>query len=228
MAFATQSTNKEDIKQSGSSYISGSGFYPVNILAPFVDTNASDSSVVNFFVEHKGQQQVIYGNLRVTNNGGLENKFGMKVFNQLLVIAEVQEVTDPVEADLPIGKGASEKTVAVLEDLADQEVMMRIQMEYSVFDHKIKEKKIIKAFYRAGDNATAEEIVNDNNHGDSYKKDLDSANRVTYKNDLTEEDIKLWVTGGRKGGVPRAVTESKEPSFGAAKPFGAKKTFGKK
>ena len=83
MSFAKKSVNKEDLKQSASAYITQSGIYPVTVLAAFVDEGDQGSQVVNLFVEHEGQEQVIYGNMRVTNNGGAENAIGMKLFNQL-------------------------------------------------------------------------------------------------------------------------------------------------
>lgn len=222
MSFAKKSVSKEDVKQSGTAYIMNSGVYPVTILAAFVDTNEQDSSVVNFFVEHEGQQQVIYGNLRVTNNGGEENKIGMKVFNQLLVIADIDECADPVEMELPIGKEGVNKTVAVLEDLCDLEIMLRIQLEYTNYNNVIRESKVIKGFYRAGDGATAEEIVNEKDFGKGLEKDQKYINNITYKDGLDADAITAWVAGGRKnGGASTSSTVAKKtPSFGNKKKFG--------
>jgi hypothetical protein len=227
MSFAKKSVKKEDVKQSGSAYITQSGIYPVEVLAAFVDTNESDSSVVNFFVEHEGQQQVIYGNLRVTNNGGEENVIGMKTFNQLLVIGDIDECADPVEMELPIGKDSSDKTVAVLEDLSDVTIMMRVQLEYSNYNNVIRESKVIKGFYRAEDSATAEEIVNDKDFGTGFEKDQKYVDNITYKDDLTADDITAWVANGRKGGTGAssagsAATATKTPAFGNKKKFGKK------
>jgi len=233
MSFAKKSTNKEDVKASASNYISASGFYNVSVLAAFVDTSEKGSNVVNFFVNNEGQEQVLYGNLRVTNsnddNGdSVENKIGMKVFNHILVVADIDTVADPVEGDLPIGKEGIDKTVAILEDLQDIDLVMRIQLEYTKYMGKIQEKKVLKAVYRAGDNATAEEIVNDGNFGAGFEKDQKYKDNITYKDDLTAEDIEKWVSGGRKntgssGGGGKSST-SKTPSFGnSEKRFGNKK-----
>lgn len=229
MAFMKKSTNKEDVKAQASNYINASGIYPVNILAAFVNTSAKGSSVVDFFLDHEGQEQVMYGNMRVTNSSDaegndVENKIGMKLFNHLLVIADVDEVADPVEGELPIGKSGADKVVAILEDLADIEVQMRIQLEYSMYNGKIQEKKVIREFYRAGDGATAEEIVNDDNFGKGIEKDQKYVDNITYKDDLTAEDVAKWIAGGRTGGTAGgAKGKAKAPSFG-----GEKKRFGKK
>jgi hypothetical protein len=214
MGFAKKSTKKEDVKQSGSAYITQSGIYPVEILAAFVDTNDKESSVVNFFLNHDGQSQVIYGNLRVTNNGGEENKIGMKIFNQLLVM------------DLPISTAGADKTVAVLADLSDLEIMVRIQLEYSQYekDMIIRETRVIKGFYRAGDNATAEEIVNDKGFGEGFEKDQKYVDNITYKDGLTEDDITAWIANDRKDTAntskAAAKPKAKTPTFGNKKKFG--------
>jgi hypothetical protein len=232
MAFAKKSVSKEDVKASASNYINASGIYDVEILAAFVNTSKAGSSVVDFFLEYEGQQQVMYGNMRVTNTPDaqgetVENKIGMKLFNHLLVVADLEEVSDPVEGELPIGKAGIDKTVAILEDITDIQIQMRIQIEYSKYLGNISEKRIIREFYRSGDNATASEIVNDAKHGEGFEKDQKYVDNITYKDDLTPDDIARWVAGGRqdgdaaKGGAAKSAT--KAPSFG-----GNSKRFAKK
>ena len=222
MAFAKKNTDKDAVKAQTSNYINASGIYTVNVLAAFVDTSAAGSSVVNFYVENEGQAQVLYGNMRVTNknnaNGDtVENEIGMKLFNRMLVVADIDEVGDPVEGELPIGKGGDDKVVAILEDLADVEIQIRIQLEYSKYQGKINENKVIREFYRAGDNASAAEIVNDeDNHGTAFDKDQKYVDNITYKDDLTAADIAKWIAGGRESGGAGAADKpkAKTPSFG--------------
>lgn len=222
MSFFKASTKSEDVKQGGSNHITASGVYPITILAPVVSVSKGGSETVDLYLEHGGQKQIVYGNLRVSNNDGSPNKIGAKIFNQLMIIAGLDDVADPIEADLPIGKKEAMKTVAVLEDLADIDVLMRIQMEYSVYQGNIQEKKVIKAFFRADDKATAEEIVNETEPGAGYERELKYVDNVTYKDDLTPEAVQAWIKGGRKeGGATGGSTASKaKPSFG-------KKRFGK-
>lgn len=219
MSFFKASKKAEDVKSSGSSYINKSGFFPVTILAAIVDVSKNGSTSIDFFVEHEGQQQMIYGNLRITNNDGSDNKIGAKAFNQLLVVADIDNVADPVEMALPIGKEGADKTVAVLEDLMDIEVLMRVQMGYSTWNGNIRESKNIRAFFRA-DKASAEEVVQDANFGAAYEKELKYADNVKYENDLTAESIQEWVSAGRpKGTAGTSAAATKAPSFG-------KKRFG--
>lgn len=229
MSFFKSSKKAEDVKQGGgSNFITSSGMYPVMILAPIVSVSKNGSTSIDMFVDHKGQKQVIYGNLRITNNDESENKIGSKIFNQLLIISGKDEVADPIEAELPIGKKESMKEAAVLEDLADTPALMRIQMEYSVYKGNIQEKKVIKGFFRESDNASAEEIVNESEPGEAYEKDMKYVNNVTYKDDLTPETVQAWISGGRKEGLPSGSSAgsssepAKKPAFGKRR-FGADK-----
>lgn len=217
MSFFKASKDKEDLKQGGNSaYINGSGMYPVTILAAIASASSGGSTSVDFYVDHEGQKQVVYGNVRLTNNDGSPNAIGSKIFNQLVIIAGLDSVADPVEYELPIGKKEAMKTVSVLEDLNDIPVLMRVQLEYTKYKGNIQEKKIIKAFFR-DDMASAEEIVNESEVGVQYEKEMKYVDNITYKDDLTAEDIKAWIDGGRQEGTAGS-------SGGTAKP--ARPTFG--
>jgi len=220
MAFYKASTKSEDVKQGGSNHITASGLYPVTVLAPIVSVSQNGSTSIDMYVEHAGQKQVIYGNLRITNNDGSVNKIGSKVFNQLMIISDKEEISDPVEQELPIGKKESAKTVAVLEDLSDIDVIMRVQMEYSTYNGSIKEKKVIKGFFRASDKASAEEIVNESEAGVGYEKDTKYEHNVTYKDGLTEEEVTSWIGAQRPEGTANGPTTKTAPSFGNKKRFG--------
>lgn len=228
MSFFQASTKKEDVQQGGdSSYISGSGFFPCTILAAIANKSTGGSTYVDFFVDYNGKKQIVYGNLRLKNNDGQDNKYGQKVFNQLLIIAGIDSVSDPVEGQLPIGKEGAMKDCAILEDLSglDLDVVMRVQMEYSVYQGDIKEKKNIKAFFRGADNATAEEIVNDSEAGAGYAREQKYKDLVTYQDDLTEEVVNEWISLKRPSDtIPGATAEAKpKPNFGKSR-FGEKAT----
>jgi hypothetical protein len=228
MSFFKSSKKAEDVKQGGSNHITSSGVYPVTLLAPIVSVSKGGSTSIDMFVDHAGQKQVIYGNLRITNKDGSPNKIGAKIFNQLMIIADVEEVSDPIEIDLPIGKKAAIKTVAALEDLADIDVMMRVQMEYGIYQGNITEKKVIKAFFRAGDNASAEEIVNDEEAGSAFERESKYLDNITFKDEVTPEQVKQWISDKRPKGTAGdsaggADTSEKKPSFGKKRAFGKKK-----
>ena len=227
MSFFTASKSKEDLQQSsGSSYLTKSGCYPVNLIAPFANASRNGSISVDLFVDHKDQHQVIYGNMRITNNDGTPNQIGSKVFNQLAIIADVEDISDPVDGELPIGKANAMSDVSILEDLADIDVLLRIQMEYSTYNGNIQEKKIIKGFFRASDNASAEEIVNETTVGEQFDRESVYFENVTYKDGLDEESVEAWIaqkrpkgTAGNAGGSAPAGA-AKKPAFGKKRGFG--------
>ncbi|WAK44657.1 hypothetical protein vBAmePPT11V19_00031 [Alteromonas phage vB_AmeP_PT11-V19] len=227
MSFFKASKSKEDLKQGGSTgYINNSGCYPLKVLAAFVSLGNEQTQTVDLYVDHEKQKQVLYGNMRIKNKDGSTNKIGAKVFNQLIIVAGLEEVAEPVEAELPIGKEGALKDVALLEDFEDLEVYAQIQMEYSVYNSNITEKKVIRGFYRMEDKASAEEIVNGEGFGTQFEKDEKYFSNVTYKDGLDAEAVAQWIKDNRPkgtGGAGSAGTSStakKAPSFGTKKKFG--------
>lgn len=215
----------EAAKQSGGNYINQSGVYDVTIKQVIVDYNDHGARTLNFYVDNNGQEQVIYGGIRLDNNDGTPN-FQAPLFNKLCVIAGLEDVQDPEEATLPIGKEGADKDVAILPDFQDIDVKMWIQLEYSVIGSgakqgEISEKKVIKGFYSA-EGASSDEIINETEVGVRFNKDSKYHNNTSYKDGLTEEAVNEWIAGGRKGKATAAPkTAAPKPSFGKPK-FGAK------
>ena len=220
MSFFQVSKKAEDVKQSGGNHIVASGIYPVTILAAVVSTSVGGSESVDLFIDHNGQKQIIYGNLRITNNDGTPNKIGAKVFNQLMIISETDSVEAPVENELPIASKGAMKTVAVLEGIPEVDILLRIQMEFGAHKGNITEKKVIKAFFRADDKASAEEIVNETEAGKGYEREMKYVNNVTYNDGVTPEQAAAWIAAQRpKGTAGSSGSAAKAPAFG-------KKRFG--
>lgn len=229
MSFYKAKKKAEDLKQSGGNHITASGIYPVTILAPFVSVGSKGSTSVDFFINHSDKKQVIYGDLRITNNNDssgneVPNEIGTKIFNQLVIIAGIDDISEPVEVELPIGPKGAMKDAAILEDLTDIEVLMHVQIEYSKWNNNFQEKKVIKAFYRA-DKATAEEIVNDSKIGIGYGKSEKYFDNITYK-EVTKEEIAEWISASRPKGTAGANTSA--AAVGKKADFGKKRSFGKK
>ena len=214
MSFFKASTKEEDVKASTSSYISTSGIYPVTILAPVVSVSKNGSTSVDFFVDYEGQKQIIYGDLRLTNNDGSDNKIGSKLFNQLLVVAGLDDVSDPVEMNLPIGKKGADKPASVLEDLMDVDVLMRVQLSYSVWKDEIQERRIIRSFFRGEDSASADEVVSGENVGSALEKDKKYEDNITYTDGLTAANVTQWIAENRSGNGGLSGETTKAPNFG--------------
>jgi len=228
MALFKAKRDSESVKEStggNSKYLNKPGIYDVNVIAAFVNEGKGGSLTVDFFIEKDEQPQPLYGNLRITNNDNSENKIGAATFNKLLVILDEDEAADPEEATLPIGKDGADKDVAIIPNLTDFDVKVWVAVEYSVYNGSIKEKKIIRNFYRAKDGASAEEIVNEAEPGAQYTKDLEyletSENKgYIYKDGLTADQVQEWIKGGRKDGTVGGSTSAKKPSF-SRKRFGS-------
>ena len=219
--FFKAKRNVEDVKQSGGNHIGSSGMYPVELITAIVNVSKNGSTSVEPYVDYEGRKQVIYGNMRINDNDGSDNEIGRKLFNQLVVIADLDSLEDPVEVDLPVGKRGADKTVDVLEDIDSVNVIIRIQMVYGEWNGKITEKTAIKGFYRE-DRASAEEIVTESEVGVQYEKDMAYVDNITYKDGLTAEDVAEWIAKGR----PDNRTGGSAPKTAKKSAFG-KKRFGK-
>ena len=218
---------------SNSKYIGASGMFPVSIIAPFVNAGNAKATTIDLFVDYAEQKQVVYGNISYTNKDGSANVIGQDVFNKLVIVTGVDEINEPIEAELPIGKKGAMKDCAVLEDLADYEVVMQIRMEYGIYNNNITEKTVIKSFFRAEDYASAEEIVaaeagKDVVFGTQYAKIAEGADYVQYHDGLDEAKVAEWIKAkrpkGTAGSSAAGQSESavKKPSFGSKPKFGAK------
>jgi len=220
MGFFKVSTKAEDVKDSGGSgFINQSGFYPVTLKNVMVNTNEKGARSIDFYLDCKGTLQAMYGAIKLDNNDGSPN-FQADLFNKLCIVCGVEEVSEPVEGSLPIGKEKAEKDVMILEDLDDKEVILRVQMEYSLYNGEVKEKKIIKNVFRSSDNATASEIVNEAEVGAQYEKEQKYKDNITYKNGLTPEDVEAYLAGRGKGEKQSTTKMTTKPVTFGKKKFG--------
>lgn len=219
MAFLTAKTDAASIKESSNTkFINTSGIYPVTVLAPFVDVSKNGSKSVNFLIEHDGQQQTIYSNLTIFNNNGSDNVIGQETLNKLLIIKGIDDIADPVDMALPVGKEGAEVDCAVLEDLCDIECYIKIQMQYSRYNGNIQERKAVTGFY-AANKASAYEIVNNEEAGTQFAKDEVYASKNSYKDGLDEEQVNAWIAAKRPKGTA-GTTTTKPAALGERKRFG--------
>lgn len=229
MAFFTKQTDTTSVKEfggtsGGSKYIGTSGMFPVNLIAPFLNQGNEQASSIDLFVDYEGQKQVIYGNMAFTNKDGSENKIGTGKFNKLVVIQNLVEVNDPIDGVLPIGKKGTSKDCAIIEDLADMDIIVQITMKYGIWNNNITEKTEIRSFFRGSDNASAEEITaadkgDDVEFGKQFTALSEGADFIQYGDGLDAERVKEWISAKRpKGtGAGTSATATKKPSFGKPK-----------
>ena len=190
-------TSKEAVEEtSGSSYISKSGIYDVEIAFASLDVSKNGAESVNLNLNYNGNSQTIYGPY-VTNKDGNVNEIGAKLINKLAIVRgmddgdefEIEEETHKV------GKDNKEQEFAVITNFSELPIKIRLQEEYYKWDDNIKKTMRIKNFFRAEDNASAEEIIDGDTSkfGTRYTLEQEKyADNVTYKDGLTSEDVEEW------------------------------------
>ena len=196
------STKKNAVKEvTGGSFINKSGVYDIVIKHAYINVASTGSESINFVIDYNGQEQTLYGPY-YKNKNGETLEVGTGVYNKLAIIAGLSDGDELtlVEEELPLGKDQVVTEVSTIEEFEDLPVKVYIQQIFSKYKGNINEKRDIRAFYRAEDGATAEEIVNDENFGEQLKVVLEKyADKVTYRDDLTEEDVKEWMDERRSG-----------------------------
>lgn len=221
MQFAV-STNPEEIKDSGgNAFINQSGIYDVVLNYVQVAPTKNKAYQLNFNVTNNGMEQTIYGPILVNTDGNL-NAITKSLLNRLCIIAGMDDgyTIETETVEMPVGKDRKLTEMEVIPELADLPVKMRVQMEYSLFNGVIQERKAVKAFYRA-DGATAAEAQSGEDIGKRLAIDEEKyANNVTYKDGLTEADVKAWIqerinNSARNSTPPAAPKASAQrPRFG--------------
>lgn len=198
--------NKES---TGGSYLNKSGIYPVIINFVSVQVGDKNDRVLDFNLDYNGNGSTIYG-LRLDNKDGSKN-FQADVFNRLCNVLELDGVSSPEIEEHKVGKDQTPKEFAVLPDFSGQAVFIRVQEEYSKYNGEIKERLVIKNFYRASDGASASEILAGDKFGEQLKKDKAYADNITYKDGVTAEDVAAWrasrSSGGNKTSTPAPVVK---------------------
>lgn len=214
MSFFKVTKDPEEVVENtgGSNYIVKSGMYDVSVLGAFVDTNEHDARTVNLYLNYNGVEQPFFGAFRLDNNDGSAN-FEQDLFNKFLIVCEIDELSEPEEGVLPVGKGKTEREVYVIPELEEIPVTIRVAMEYSLYNGEIKQRKKIKGVYRAEDKATASEIVNEKEPGKQYEKDLKYADKDIYRDGLTEEDVKEWKDANFGSNEKSESKPTKKPAF---------------
>ncbi len=210
MAFFNTVATPEAVQEtSGGSYLSKSGIYDVTLKIVSVDVSPGGATALNFNVEYNDNPTTIYG-LYIKDKTD-KPMFAMKTFNNLCVVAGLDAVGDPEEQTHALGKDGKEVTLAVLDEFSDFDCKIRVQEEYSRYNGEIKKRLVIKNFYRA-DGASASEIVNGTEVGVQLKKDEAYASNVTYKDDLTADDVQAWKDAKRSGnGGAGAKSDTPKP-----------------
>ena len=195
----TITTNKSAISsQSSSTFISKSGIYDATIKFASVDTSTKGAKSVNFNLDVNGTNQTIYGPY-IYDRDGNSLEIGLKLINQLAILAGLRDGDHPTIETETHNVGRDNKAIdfEVITDFTDLPIKVRIQMEYSMYEGNISERKNIKAFFSADGASPAEIIARENGENVTIGKDLEKQQKyvdnVTYKDGLTAEAVASWL-----------------------------------
>lgn len=223
MSFFKREDSEEILKDTGGSgQIYKSGIYDVNILAAIVQTNDKGARVIDLYIEHNEKPQMLFNAIRLDNNNG-EANLQRKLLHKLLYILDIEELGDPVVAELPIGKNKALKEVEILPELADKQVAVRIQIEHSRNPNngEIKNNKVIRNFFSIEENyATADELKNKPKEewGKQHKLELEKYSTEDAYNGVTPEEVAE--AKNKENNKPSGGFGSKEPA--STRRFGRK------
>jgi len=222
--FKRKTEEVKDFEGTSNTYLTKSGMYEdVIIKALIYDEADNGGAVVNLFVENDGKAQMVYGDIRVYNKGGKDNAIGQSMLNELLVILDIEDLGEPVEAELPIGKAGGMKDCLVFESVEDLPISIKILNKYDTWKGNITEKSTVNKFYRQDDKATAAEIISMDAGGEDaveagtkFNKDLEYAENVKYDGGTSPQSIDAWIKAKRPKGTAGNATSSTttaKPSF---------------
>lgn len=217
------SKDANDIKDSsGGAFINRSGIYEVQMNYVQLAETKNGACQINFNVTHQDMAQTIYGPI-LLGKDGKKNEITYRLLNRLCVLAGMEHGQDieTETTEIPVGKDQKLMEMEIIPELSDIPVIMWVQMEYSVYNNEIQERKVVKAFYRE-DGATVAEAEANENIGQNLASVKEKfASNVTYRDGLTEDDVQEWIkarvqaSGGKKS-TPTVKTKasSKRPLFG--------------
>mgnify|MGYP005748287789 FL=1 len=208
------STSQDAIKDaSGMSFIGKSGVYDVTINFASINVTKNNAEQFVFNVDYNGNQQTFYGPY-YKKSDGTYNDAAVRLYTQLGVIAGLEDgdqFTISQETH-KVGKDQKDQDFDVVEELSGLPVKLQVTAEYSLYNGEIQERFNIRSFFRE-DGATADEIVNDGEIGKRLAVVLEKyADNVTYRDDLTEEDVANWKaqrSSGKSAPAPAAKTTTK-------------------
>lgn len=226
--------------QSGGSYISKSGVYPVTLKFVSISTAKTGAQSLNFNIVHEGNEQTIYGQT-IVNSDGKPNEIGMKLMNKLGILANLDDGDGVTveEEQHPVGQDQKVQTFAVIQEFSGLEVLAHLKEEYSRYNGEIKKAMTLQGVFRPGDNATPEEIVDEKDLGKRYNElvmlrkdktgnEYSYATAVSYRESKkgagdapTPEEVEAWKESKKtsgKGGAPAPTVNKAATAF----------TFGKK
>ena len=209
------------IDEADTGYVTTSGIYPMKLQGIELKETTNGAVQANYYFD----KVMSYGNMLMSTAG--KELFGYKAIDSLSVIEDVESYgntpDEMIEIERKFKNGT--KTLLVIPEFEDIDVLAHIQFTYEMYKDEIQERVAVKRFYRVSDFATSTEIVNETETGLKYANDKEKyADTVVYKDGIDAEQVKTWKESKKSGSTAPAANGNvaKKAGFGG----GAKKGFG--
>lgn len=205
----------------GGNFISTSGIYATHLKCVEVEYKESGAMFANYFFTNG----MSYSNLLKDKSG--KDAYGFNQLDSLGIIEDLESYSigqDELE-EYEMAFKNSTKTMMVIPEFTDIDVVVFVQYTYEVYQGEIKERVAVKRFYRPSDNASSTEIVDETEVGVRFANDTEKyASTVIYK-ETDAEAVAAWKEAQKSGAAAPTA------NGGAAKAAGfsggtAKRGFG--
>lgn len=206
-------------KSGGINVIRKSGIYDMTIKAASVNVTKGGATQMDFNLEGEDGSCTAYG-LTLFNKDGSEN-FGLNMLSALCTTLGIEELSDPEPEEFTFGEKVV--TLNTIPELKDVDVKVRLQMEYSRYNDKVRGAIKVRRFYRVSDGATGSEIAEEVEEFKQLGKDIPYADKDSLKDGVTPEEAaiclaELSAPKGGSGANPAAAETKKT----VANPFAKK------
>lgn len=218
MSMFTLNSEKQAQSEQGGGGITTSGIYDVTLRAVEIKGTVNGATQANYFFD----KAMSYGNNIVGTDGA--QLFGADILKSLGYISGMGDgdvIADPEEMTIQFKTGA--KDLMCLPDFVDMPVKVWLKFKYSRYKGEIKESIQVGRFYRATDGASSSEIIAGEGFGTRLEKDKPFAEKVTYEDGVTADEVAAWKQAQRdksKAAAPAGGTAAKPAT---ANPFGGAK-----
>ena len=205
----------------GGSFISTSGIYQTHLKCVEVEYKDSGAMFANYFFTNG----MSYSNLLKDKSG--KDAYGFNQLDSLGIIEDLESysIAQNELEEYEMAFKNSTKTMMVIPEFTDIDVVVFVQYTYEVYQGEIKERVAVKRFYRPSDNASSTEIVDETPVGVRFTNDTEKyASTVIYK-ETDAEAVAAWKEAQKSGTTAPAANggAAKAAGFGSG---AAKRGFG--
>lgn len=200
-------------KESSGGGISTSGIYSLNLKQGEIAPTSGGATQANYYFD----KVISYSNIIIDKAG--KPTFGMDILSALAAVLGEDALSNPEQT--PVKFKNSTKNLECIPELEDVNVKVWLQFDYHIWKGEIKEKIVVKRFYRDSDGASGSEAmdlaegVEGIVAGTQLEKDKAYSTEVKYEG-VTEAEVKAWKIAQAEAAKGGAKTPAPQANAGAA------------